>query len=236
MIRLFKWIIRIALALMALVIIAAVIVLLTYNSILRNVIQGEVRAQTGMDTQIGNFKLALLAPTVRLQNVELANTPDFGGAPFLNISEIYIDYDRAALAEKEIHIKLMRINLAELDIVKNQKGETNVYAFIKLPRNKSGAPVKFDFQKQTGYDFQGIDALNVSIGKVKFIDLANPQNDHEQTIGIQDFVMPNVKRVRDLDSLWMMVYLRSNGFFDSIFPTKKSNSLLQYLKSAGLTF
>lgn len=237
MFRLFKWIFRIALGLVALIVIVAVIFLLSYNSILRNTLQHQIQAQTGMDAQIGSFKLALLSPTLRLQNVTIANPPEFGGAPFLNFPEIYIEYDRAALAKKEIHIELMRINLAELDIVKNQNGQTNIFAFAQLPAShgKAAAPGKFDFKKQTGYDFQGIDQLNVSIGKVKFIDLANPQNDREQNIGIQDFVMPNVKRSRDLDSLWVRIYLGGNGFFDPIFHVNK-NPLMNFLNSAGLTF
>lgn len=242
MIRLFKWIIRIALMLVALAIVVAVIILLTYNLVLRNTIQQQIQAQTGMDTQIGSFKLALLSPTVRMQNVKIANAPQFGGAPFLNISEIYVEYDRAALKKKEIHIKLARINLAELDIVKNQNGQTNIFALVRAPQLHNGKTVavssaqKFDFKRQTGYDFQGIDELNISIGKIKFIDLSNPQNDREQNIGIQDFVMPNVKTSKDLDSLWVMVYLRSDGFFDSIFPMKKGNPLIDFLKSSGITF
>ncbi|HXE41407.1 MAG TPA: hypothetical protein VN516_00175, partial [Candidatus Baltobacteraceae bacterium] len=193
------------------------------------------------DTQIGNFKLALISPTVRAQQIKIANPPEFGGAPFLNISEIYIDYDRAALAKKEIHIKLARINLAELDIVKNQNGQTNIFAFIKLPPSRNGksvapgAPAKFDLKKQTGYDFQGIDALNVSIGKVKFIDLNNPQNDREQIIGIDNFVIPKVKTSKDLDGLWVMIYLRSDGFFDSILG-RKNNPIQDYLRSIGVAF
>jgi uncharacterized protein involved in outer membrane biogenesis len=235
MFRLFKWMFRTALALIALAAVIAILFLLTYNSILRNTIQHEVRAQTGMDAQIGKFKLALASPTLRMQNVKIASAPDFGGAPFLDISEIYVDYDRVALAKKEFHARLVRINVTEFDIVKNQKGQTNIFAFIQLPRGKSGAPVKFDLKKQTGYDFQGIDELNVYVGKVKFIDLANPQNDCEQNIGLENFVIPHVKSAKDLDSLWVMIYLRSDGFFDSIFPaTKKANPLINILKSSGV--
>jgi uncharacterized protein involved in outer membrane biogenesis len=228
MFRLLKWIFRIALALLTLAVIAAIIFLLTYNSILRNTIQHEVQAQTGMDTQIGNFKLALTAPTLRLQGIKIANPPDFGGAPFLDISEIYLDYDTAAFAKKQIHIKLARINLTELDIVKNQNGQTNIFAFVKLPspQNKNGAPLQFNFKKQTGYDFIGIDRLNISFGKVKFIDLANPQNDREQNIGIDSLVMQNVKSPRDLAGLAALIDLRSNFFFDSILGKAGMRQLL----------
>ena len=40
--------------------------------------------------------------------------------------------------------------------------------------------------------------LNVSIGKVKYVDLNNQRNNREQTIGIDKLVIPNVKSQMDL--------------------------------------
>jgi uncharacterized protein involved in outer membrane biogenesis len=236
-----KWILRLFLTAILLAIIVGVIFLFSYNAIIHKTIEQQIQSQAHMDAQIGNLKVALLSPTVRIQDLKIANAPEFGGAPFVNISEIYIDYDRAALAKKEIHIKLARINLAELDIVKNQNSQTNIFALVRAPQLRNGKTVavssaqKFDFKKQTGYDFQGIDALNVSVGKVKFIDLANPQNNREQIIGLDNFVIPNVKSAKDLDGLWTMIYLRSDGFFNSILGSK-DNPLQDYLKSLGVTF
>src|SRR6185369_8889753 len=109
----FKWLLRLVLIAIGLIVVCAVIFLLSYNATLRTAIQHEIRTQTGMDAQIGNFKLALASPTVRVQDIRIANPPAFGGAPALNISEIYIDYDRDALKKKVVHIKLLRINVTE---------------------------------------------------------------------------------------------------------------------------
>jgi hypothetical protein len=172
---------------------------------------------------------------VEIRNLKIHNAPEFGGTPFLDIPEIHVEYDRAALARREIHLKLLRFNLGELDIVKSQAGQTNIFLpGLKLPAQKSGTggnPLA-DFKKQSGYDFTGIDMLNVSIGKLKFIDLQNQQNNREQTIGIDDCVIPNVKSSTDLWSLEALVVLRSNGFFDSLVDQKKSG--LDILKQFGL--
>jgi len=231
----FKWLLRLFLAAVALVIIAVVVLLLSYNSILRVAMERQIRAQTGMDAEIGSLKIALASPTVEIRNLKIHNAPEFGGTPFLDIPEIYVEYDRAALARREIHLKLLRFNLGELDIVKSQAGQTNIFLpGLKLPAQKSGTggnPLA-DFKKQSGYDFTGIDMLNVSIGKLKFIDLQNQQNNREQTIGIDDCVIPNVKSSTDLWSLEALVVLRSNGFFDSLVDQKKSG--LDILKQFGL--
>ncbi|MEI9962070.1 MAG: hypothetical protein WDM76_13345 [Limisphaerales bacterium] len=80
-----------------------------------------------------------------------------------------MEYDRAALTQQKVHVTLMRFNLGELDIVKNESGQTNIFSLgVALPGKKTGgSPPKINFKKQTGYDFEGIDALNVSVGKAK---------------------------------------------------------------------
>jgi hypothetical protein len=60
----------------------------------------------------------------------------------------------------------------------------------------------------------------VSIGKAKFIDLKNPQNNREQIIGIENCVMKDVKTPVDLQGLGLLIALRSGDFFGSIFIQK----------------
>ena len=258
--RIFKWLIGLVLAAVLLVVVAIIVLLLSYNSILRAAMERQIRAQTGMDVEIGSLKVALTSPTVEIQNLKIHNSPEFGGTPFLDIPEIRVEYDRAALARREIHLTLLRFNLGELDIVKNPAGQTNIFLpSVKSPALKSGLNAKApantntttglpgdqlpgqksgggnplaDFKSQSGFNFTGIDMLNVSIGKVKFIDLRNPQNNREQTIGIDELVIPNVKSLADLTSLAVDIALHSNGFFDSFVDQK--NSGLGVLKQLGL--
>jgi hypothetical protein len=226
----FKWLFR----LFILAVVLLVIFFLSLNSILRVVIEHNIRAQTGMDAEIGRFKLGILEPTVEIQNLKIYNSTNFAGTPFLDIPEIHVEYDRAVLAKREIHVTLMRFNLGEFDIVKNQSGQTNIFVLgLSVPSKKSGGgQTAVNFKRQTGYDFKGIDTLTVSIGKAKFIDLKNPQNDREQVIGIESVPIPNVKSPTDLTSLAALIYLRSDGFFDSLVDQKKSG--LDVLKQLGL--
>src|ERR1700691_3754764 len=123
-----KWIFKWLLRLFILAVVLVVVFFLSLNSILRVVIEHNIRAQTGMDAEIGRFKLGLTEPTLEIQNLKIFNPPSFGGTPFLDIPEIHVEYDRAALARREIHVTLMRFNLGELDIVKNEAGQTNIFS------------------------------------------------------------------------------------------------------------
>jgi uncharacterized protein involved in outer membrane biogenesis len=229
---LFKWVWRLA----ALAVVLAVTLALSLNSILRAIIEHKIRAQTGMDAEIGRVELGWTEPTFEIRDLKIYNPPSFGGTPFLDIPEIHIEYSRAAILKREIHLTLLRFNLAELDVVRSKSGQINIYSIGKVTGQIGAAPAPLSFKQQTGYDFKGIDALNVSFERAKFIDLANPRNNREQTIGIQNWVIPDVKSANDLAGLAAFVELRSNHFFDPfIGKPRNSASLQSFLSLMGAT-
>jgi hypothetical protein len=210
---LFKWLFRLFL----LAVVLVVILLLSFNSLLRLWAEHRIRSQTGMDAEIGRFSLSLTEPTVTIQNLKLYNPPDFGGTLFLDIPEIHVEYDRAALAKREIHLTLLRFNLGELDIVKNEAGRTNIFSLGAARLAKpSGGKSADEFRKQTGFEFKSIDALNVSVGTLKFIDLKDPAGNRTQKIGLENCVLKNVKSEADLAGLAVLVALRGGNFFGSL--------------------
>jgi hypothetical protein len=216
----FKWLFRLVILAVALV----VILLLSRNAILRVYVEHRIYARTGMDAEIGRFSTGLVEPEVTIQNLRLYNPPSFGGTPFLNIREIHVEYDPAALARHELHITLIRFNLGELDIVKNQAGQTNIFCLgLAVPQKKTGGDAGREFAKQTGFQFTGVDVLNVSIGTAKYIDLNNQRNNRTQIIGIQNCVLKNVRSGADLGGLAAFIALRSGDFFGSLQDRKNSD-------------
>jgi len=218
---LFKWLFRLA----VLAVVLVVVLLLARNAILRVYLEHQIRAQTGLEVGIGKFSLGLAEPAVTIRNFRLYNPPAFGGTPFLDIREIHAEYDPAALAKHELHITLMRFNLGELDIVKNQAGQTNIFSLgLATPSKKTGGNAARSFTRQTGLEFTGIDVLNVSIGQARYIDLNNRRNNRTQIIGIQNCVLKNVKSRADLGGLAAFIALRSGDFFSSLGDRKDSKS------------
>jgi len=213
--KLLKW-----LAILALLgVVLVVVFLLSLDTILRTVAVNRIRAQTGMDAEIGTFHLGLLEPVVTIKDLKLHNPPSFGGTPFLSIPEIHVEYDRDALAKNQIHLTLVRFNLGELDIVKNEAGETNLLSLgVAVPeKDKTGGNKALkEFKQRTGLEFAGVDVLNVSVGTAKFIDLKDPGKNREQKIGIDNLVIKNVKTPADLTGLAVLFALRSGDFFTSV--------------------
>ena len=223
----FKWMFRLfLLGVIALVVLVVAFVLLL-DPALRLIAQHNIRAQTGMDVEIGSFHLGLTEPVVTIKDLKIYNSPEFGSAPFLNIPEIHVEYDREALARRQLHLTLLRFNLGELDIVKNEAGQTNIFSLgLGLPAVAKPADANAslaEFKKRTGLAFEQIDVLNVSVGKAKYIDLKNPRNNREQKIGIDNFPVRHVKSMADLSGLAVLLALRSGDFFGSLVapaPTK----------------
>lgn len=218
--KLLKWLF--ALALLALVVV--IVFLLSLDTILRVVAENRIRAQTGMTAEIGKFHLGLTEPVIVIRDLKVYNPPDFGGTPFLDIPEIHVEYDREALAKNQIHVTLMRFNLGELVIVKNEAGQTNLLSLgVAMPQKEktggSGSQGLKEFKERTGLEFKGIDVLNVSVGTAKFLDLKNPANNREQKFGIENQVLKNVQTPADLAGLALLVALRGGDFFTSIFGT-----------------
>ena len=118
----------------------------------------------------------------------------------------------------------------------SQVGQTNVIALGKTQSQKSGAAAAPGvnapgIKNETGYEFEGIDALNFSFGKAKFIDLQDPRNNFEQTIGIKNCVVPQVRTGADLAGLVVFVDLRSNHFFDSVAAGPRDPAALRNILS-----
>jgi hypothetical protein len=203
---LFKWTLRIV----VLAVVLIVLLLVFKDTLLRMVAEHRIREQTGMDVKIGRFSSGLFSPVVTIENLKLYNTPEFGGTEFLIIPELHIELDPDALAEQKVRIKLMRFNLAELDVVKNFAGETNIVSMLKkVPKGKL-APHGIQVGKKK-FEFESVDVLNLSLGRARFIDLKNRKNDRDITIAMDNQVFNNVKTEGDLYGIMFIIWLRSGG-------------------------
>ena len=205
-----KWFLKWTLRLIALVVVATVLLLVFKDTLLRMVAEHQIRAETGMEVKIGRFSSGLFSPVVTIENFRLYNTPQFGGGEFLVIPELHVELDAEAMAAQKLRVKLVRFNLAELDIVKNAAGETNIVTmFAKMPKGKLAPHGVHVGGKK--FEFESVDVLNLSLGRLRFIDLQNHTNDHEIAINLDNQVFNNIKTEGDVYSIAILLWLRGGG-------------------------
>lgn len=201
-----KWTLRI----IALAVLVIVLLLVFKNTILCLVAEHQIRAETGMEAKIGRFSSGLFTPVVTIENLKLYNTPEFGGTEFLIVPELHIEFDADALRQQKLRIKLLRLNLAEFDVVKNQAGQTNLVSMLgKMPKGKL-APHGIHVGGKK-FEFESIDVLNLSLGRMRMLDLKNPANDREVALNLDNQVFNNVKTEADVYSILFIIWLRSGG-------------------------
>ncbi len=180
MFRLIKW-----LFLLVLIVVGVTVGLLfSKDAIAKAAVEQQIRAQTGMDVKIGKFSLGVLSPIATIENLTLYNPADFGGVPLLNVRTLHIQFDREALAHRELRLKLLKMDIAELAVVRNDLGQTNILTLAAAPK-----PAKTSEM----VDFKGIEVLNISLSKVAYVDLKQQRNNRQATVNVENLVFRDLK-------------------------------------------
>jgi uncharacterized protein involved in outer membrane biogenesis len=193
--RLFRWVFRIALGLVILAVVAAVAVILLLDTMTREMLVSRLRLATGMEVKIAAVHVGLLSPTISIEGLKLYNRPDFGGSLCLDVPELHIEYDPSALRARQLHLTLLRLEVAELSVAKDKLGRSNFEVWKQKARESArprSAPRRLSFT--------GIDVLNVTLGKFRQSNLASGRG-QEINFGHKNQILRNVKTAADLAPL-----------------------------------
>lgn len=196
----FRWLFRTCVALVILAVALAVIAVVLKDVIAKSLTERNLRQNTGMDAKIAKMEIGLATPVVSLEGLKLYNTDDFGGSTFLEMPELRVEYAPDDVRAGKVRFKTVRLNLAEVHIVKNKSGKTNLEMMQKLSKKRSedkdggggGVP---------GVDFGGIDALYLTVGKIRITDESDPRNNDVIDVGVKEEAGRNLKTEADI-AVW----------------------------------
>jgi len=153
-------------------ILLVIIALVARDPFLQSLTEKRIRACTGMDARMKSMDVALFDQRATLHDLRVYNPAAFGGGVMLDVTELHFELDPLALRRGELHIKLLRIELAELNIVVNERGTNNFQAlreFRAARRREASGPL--DDLIDPSLKFTGIDMLNLSIARFAKTDL-----------------------------------------------------------------
>ncbi len=190
---LFRWAFR-CFILLAVLAVAGILLL---DTIAREVAVTRVKSETGLDVKIGRVRVGIFNPTITLENPwYFDNRAEFGGSPLIDLPELHVEYDRQALVARKLHCHLVRLNLAQLNVVEDKNGRTNLDALRRRAQS-------------LGFEFAGIDTLNLTLGKATFMRMRQPGQVDELRLDIHNQVLTNIKSVQDLSGVLMVALLRN---------------------------
>lgn len=215
-----KFIFRWAFRFLVLAIVLVVALLLLKDQIIKAVVESQIRKNTGMDVKIGSISASLTEPVFNLENFVLYNTAEFGGGPFLDVPDLHLEMYPDAARKQQLRFKLVRMNVRELNIVESRDGHTNITsvtgAFDKMTGGKT---------YNSDFEFKGIDTLNLTVGKVHYISLRQPQRSQEMNLALQNEIIQNVRSWNDMAGILFKVLVRAGVtlYFDQSPPARQPN-------------
>ncbi len=149
-------------------IVALIILGLCKDQIIKSAVIAGAEQQTGTKVTIGSFKFNLFKQQIRIRDFKVLNPPGFPSEAMAYFPEISLDYDLPALLKKTLHVALIVVNLREVSVVRNQKGQLNVDQLKFL--HPEGPGFKLDIKNMQ------IDMMSLTVGRVLYRDLNEPAN------------------------------------------------------------
>ena len=201
-----KFVFRWAFRFLLLAIVLVIGLLLLKDTLARSFAEQQIRRSTGFDAKIGRLQLGLFEPRLHIDDLTLYNPSDFGGSPFLDAPDIQAEYVPSELALGRVHLKFLRLNLRELNLVESN-GRTNL---LELLHAITPEPAATRSSPRFGrYSFTGIDLLNLSIGRIRYTDLRRPKRSQDIQLALENHIVRNVRSEEDFANIILKLLFRA---------------------------
>ncbi|MST01325.1 MAG: hypothetical protein EXS29_08460 [Pedosphaera sp.] len=202
-----KWIVGIVVVLLLL----AIGALFALDPVAKKAVEAGITKNTGLDTKIGKLEIGVFSPKLTIEDFKIYNSAAFGGSPLLDLKELHVEYDRDALKERRLHFKLVRLHLNEVSIVRGMDGKLNIGSLSKGNASggvKGGEKTEVDVGGKK-HEFAGIDVLNLSLGKLRYVDMKEPGKVNETSFGTQNEIILDIKTEEDLRNKMIPILLKA---------------------------
>ncbi len=178
--------------------------LLLKDTIARSFAEQQIRRTTGFDAKVGKVRLGLIEPRIDIEGLVIYNPVEFGGSPLIDAPDIHVEYVPTELAARKVHLKFLRLNIREMNIVQNN-GRTNLLEWA------SKAPTGAGDSRSSGggYSFSGIDLLNLTVGKVRYTDMQHPKRSQEVQLKLENRLERNVRSPDEIVNLLLKEIFRT---------------------------
>ncbi len=136
------------------------------DSLIKGAVQSIAHRATGLELKIQSLHLGLLTSLIDIRGLRLMNPSGFKDRVMFDFPEIFVDLQlKELLLQRKIHLAQVRLNLAEVTVVKNKDGRLNLDALKPAGGGKPAEPRKAG----KGPEIL-IDRLELKIGRVVYKD------------------------------------------------------------------
>ena len=156
--------------LLVIILVVVVVVAVGKNTIAKVAVEKSVEMVTGLKLSMDKLAIGVIDTFVGIKNLKLYNPDGYKDRVMVDMPDILVDYDLPAIFKGKVHLEEMRLNLKELVVVKNEKGELNINS-LKVVKDAEEERKEKPAPKEKGKapEIQ-IDKLELKIGKVIYKD------------------------------------------------------------------
>jgi uncharacterized protein involved in outer membrane biogenesis len=182
--------------------------LLAKDALAQRLLEGRVRREAGVPAHLGQVEVRLGSASVRIRDFQLFNPPEFGGAVFVDLPELYLQADLGQLLRGKLRFKLVRLHLREFNVIRDQAGRLNLDALSQHPAQPASAPEDAPAKPDPGSRYAGIDQLRLTVDRFNYTDYKNPSNNRQFEVGLRDEVATNLATTAELETWSQALLLR----------------------------
>ncbi len=175
-----------------------VAIFLSRNFIARASVEYGARKATGFPLEIGSVDVGLFSSKLDVRDLKLMNPPEYQEKMFVDMPELFIDYRLGSMLRGAPHFNDMLINIKQLVIVKNAKGDSNA---MKL----KGVVYSGDSKSSMKYQ---VDQLRIQVGSVTIKDYSRAKPT-ERTLTLN--LHRTYKNINDSTDITRLVLLTIAG-------------------------
>ena len=195
--------------------------LLSFDWIVKRTIQSRVNASGVAEVEIGSLNIGLFRPHLEVRDLKVFGQSQFGGVQLLDLPELRVEYDRDAFKRQELKFRLVRIRINELTLMDGfAGGQTNMFQrmqgyseLVVAYTNRIGELTNrtdLDRAQRVGnMTFRGIERLELTLGRVRFVDVKDPLSEKVAALNINRRVMTNIADLPGLAPLAMELLVRT---------------------------
>ena len=168
---------------------------LARNSIARLSVEYGAKKITGFPLTIGSIDLGLFSSKVDVHDLKLMNPSEYSEKTFVDMPQLYIDYRLGSMFSGAPHVNEMRINIKQLMVVKNDKGETNAQKLKSVVSSGKSSSKYY------------VDSLHIHVGTVTIKDFSHPKpTERNVTLNI-DATYKNISDSTDITRLVLLTVM-----------------------------
>ena len=185
-------------------VLAVVLILsLTRDMMIKAFVESQVKAATGLKLNIRSLRIGVISSFVGIDGLRLFNPEGYPDKVMLDMPTIHVYYDLGAIIGGKLHLKAVTINLKELTVVKNEKGELNLNSLKAVQARKKNKPAQ-----DSGKPLQvQIDDLRLKIGKAVYKDYSKGGEPSVKEFNIN--IDERYENITDLSSLVSLIVVKA---------------------------